>query len=97
MVAHFFREESFEKFLIPETVINDFDKLVEKMSNTSERSKQWYKLTDEFNDKYWQYKCEGELYDTKLFIESNKTNKNDKFKKDIFMAKGIPNNPSNQK
>lgn len=69
MKAHYFREGDGEKFLVPEEHIQGFDGLIKKIESANQGSDKWYDLTDEFNDKYYQYKCEGELYDTKLFIE----------------------------
>ena len=67
MKAFYLRETDGEKFLIPEQQIKEFDKLVKKIE--SEDGDMLYLLEDEFSDKFWGYKCEGELYDTKLYIK----------------------------
>jgi hypothetical protein len=64
MKAYYFRQFDFENYLIPENDIARFDELVESWSDGD------YDRVDEFNDKFQQYKCEGELFDTRLFIES---------------------------
>lgn len=61
MKPHYLRYAFDENFLVPEEVIEDFDRLRENEDDEVS--------CDEFVDKYWQYKREGELYDIKLFIE----------------------------
>jgi hypothetical protein len=70
MIPHFLREWSYEKYLVPEENIKAFDALTEKIDGLKEYSDEWYTATDEFDDDFQQYKYEGELYDTKLFIQT---------------------------
>lgn len=68
LTAHYFRQFEGENYLVPESAIEGFDKICNKIDNESNDKKK-YKLYDDFNEWYQNYKCEGELYNTKLFIQ----------------------------
>ena len=61
MKAHYLRFAYSETFLVPEDVIEAFDALVEMEGNED--------ADNEFSNRFWQYKREGELSSIKLFIE----------------------------
>lgn len=73
MKAHYFRTLQGEYFLVPEEHIQGFDKLSEKLESGNIKERE--SAEDEFNDKYWQYKQEGDFYSTKLFVEKKLTSK----------------------
>lgn len=68
MKAHYFRSWESEYYLVPEHDRPGFDTLTERIDAMDDGDAK-DGAYDEFNDKYQQYKCEGELFDTKLFIE----------------------------
>jgi hypothetical protein len=69
MKAHYFRSWDGEYFLVPEEHEKGFDELTAKLDSERDQDKK-EDLYEEFNDKYYEYKQEGDLYTTKLFIES---------------------------
>lgn len=66
MEAYYFRETFNRRFLVPEKEIKAFDKLMGKIETGSAT----YELKEKFQEKYWKYLTEGELYDIKLIIEN---------------------------
>lgn len=70
MKAHFLRRHDLENYLVPEEKVKGFDELTELIDSTEENSDKWYDLIDQFNEKYEQYRTEGELYSTKLYLKS---------------------------
>jgi hypothetical protein len=65
MKQYYFRNFDGEYYLVPLNEVEAFDECVEACED-SETSESAY---DEFNDKFWQYKREGDFYSTILNIE----------------------------
>lgn len=65
--AYYLRNWEDETYLVPEEHAKAFDKLIEKIDNLNE-GKTKDKAYDKFNTEYQEYKQEGDLYSTKLYI-----------------------------
>lgn len=69
MKGHYFRWQDGDFYLIPSEMIDEFDSLTEEIEDFKEGSDDWYDLTGKFNDKFRDFKMEGDLYDTELFLD----------------------------
>lgn len=69
--TYYLRLVDYEIYLIPEGEISEFDSLVFNICAEMMAGEK-YELEEKFNDKFYGYKCEGELYSTKLYKEETK-------------------------
>lgn len=54
-MQHNRRDEDGHKFVVPEELLEEFDRLMELREDAEWLSDEWYDLTGEFNDKFHQY------------------------------------------
>ena len=73
MIKIYIREdESSHQYIIPESVSDDFDELMEIIDDTTNYSDKWYELTEKFNNefgKYREYAHNTELWITEEELE----------------------------
>jgi len=65
-------DESSHQYIVPESVVEDFNDLIEKIDDAENYSEEWYSLTDQFNTifgKYREYAYNTELWITEEELE----------------------------
>ena len=65
-------DESSHQYIVPESVVEDFNDLIEKIDDAENFSEEWYSLTDQFNTifgKYREYAHNTELWITEEELE----------------------------
>ena len=70
MKIGYYREDwAGNSHVVPEDEIKGFEKLNNKICETESYTDEWYDLVDKFNEIYYQYVVEGELYNYKIIME----------------------------
>lgn len=49
-------DESGHEYIVPESVSDDFDTLIEEIDDTDNSTEKWYELTERFNNEFGKYR-----------------------------------------
>lgn len=69
--SFFLRHSEGETFVIPSEKVQEFDVLQEQIESCEEYSDFSYELNSRFDELYGGYKMEGNLYDTKFYLDKH--------------------------